>query len=316
MDASEKSSAEYCEFEAEFKAYVAQNLRTDSATQQDKPCYVTLHSESAVSFAEKTAELHRLLKGAEHAVVYTGAGVSTSAGLPDYRGPDGVWTKAARGEQVDPSGFDVVAVAPTPTHKWIAEAVRRGAVKYVMTTNVDNLHVRSGLTRRIGPRSTRDAAAAAGEVTLSELHGNYCVVECAACDVLAFTDTPVPTYRPNPLDHTLPDDPCSDCGQPRRDVIVSFHSTFEDVPSMEQEHDYAWVNAIKADLFIVFGSSLSVPTACDLVDDAAAKGARIVFVNLQKTPKDHFAHLIIHAKCDDVVKELRRLDEAERADEM
>merc|ERR1711879_574099 len=95
---------------------------------------------------------------------------------------------------------------------------------------------------------------------------------------------------------------CEKCGkQALRDIIVNFGNTVEHVPSMESQYDLAWVNSIKADLFLVLGSSLSVPTACDLPDYCVEKGGKVVIVNKQRTPKDDSAALLIHAPCDTVM---------------
>ncbi|CAE7670453.1 SRT1, partial [Symbiodinium pilosum] len=100
---------------------------------------------------------------------------------------------------------------------------------------------------------------------------------------------------------------CEDCGGELHDTIVNFGNTVEHVPSMEDAHDRTWVHCLKADLVVVLGSSLSVPTACDLPEeclparDGKPDGGRLVIVNLQRTPKDQLANLRIFAACDDVM---------------
>ena len=299
----EKTSEVFQKFEADFKRYVAGNLRTDGTTGADAAAYIEVREETPESFASKIATLRDLLRNAKHAIVYTGAGVSTSGGLPDYRGPKGVWTRLVSGEEkveASPEArFEEMLkdVQPTPTHRWIAEQVDSGRVQHVMSTNVDNLHVRSGLQRR-----TRGADS--DGVTLSELHGNSLWHECTACGGFFERSSPV-GQRDDPLQHELSDEVCAECGGAVRDFVVSFHSTHEDVPSMEGEYDRSWVQCVKADVMLVLGSSLSVPTSCDLVDEAVENGGcAVVIVNRQRTPKDHLASLVIHSDCDDVIAAL------------
>ena len=317
-------SNEFVTFKASFDTFRAMNLRrgadttttttTSSSTstssntaQTDQPSnppasldddakYIPEHTETPKSLQEKLAKLRTIVDNAQHLVVYTGAGVSTACGLPDYRGPNGLWTQIAANPDANSTAllatFDTVVgrAEPSETHKWIASMVSKGVVKHVMSTNVDNLHVRSGLKRRM--------AAGETDVNLSELHGNSFVHECVSCGRIHARETVIPHASEG---HEL-SEVCTACGGNVRDIVVGFHSTHEDVPSMEVEYDTAWVHCVKADVMIVFGSSLSVPSACDLVDEAVENnGCTVIIVNRQKTPKDHLAEMTINAPCDDVV---------------
>lgn len=229
---------------------------------------------------------------ARHIVVYTGAGVSTAAGLPDYRGPQGVWTRKLRGEDVDDSlstTFNPGKLNPTSAHYAIAQLVAAGRVASVVTTNVDGLHLASGLSRE----------------ALCELHGNAMVEECRSCgarferDFVTRTATSLFEHKTGRR--------CDNCGQALHDNVVNFGNTFEHVPSMEVEHDRAWLECMKADLCVVLGSSLSVQSSCDLPEECLpprygkSSGGRLVIVNQQRTPKDGLASLRIFATCDEVM---------------
>merc|ERR1739845_115934 len=101
---------------------------------------------------------------------------------------------------------------------------------------------------------------------------------------------------------------CEACGGDLYDNVVNFGNTFEHVPSMEGEHDRAWVECMKADLCVVLGSSLSVQTACDLPEECLKplgdkmERGRLVIINRQRTPKDELASLRIFAACDTVLQ--------------
>eukprot|EP01060_Flectonema_neradi_P001668 TRINITY_DN11002_c0_g1_i1.p1 TRINITY_DN11002_c0_g1~~TRINITY_DN11002_c0_g1_i1.p1 ORF type:complete len:301 (+),score=60.70 TRINITY_DN11002_c0_g1_i1:259-1161(+) len=295
MSSSEKNSSEYQTFKEQYAAYKDMNLRSKGEEN-----YLQELTEGESELKVKIMTLAEMIQKAKHAVVYTGAGVSTSSGIPDYRGPEGVWTQYENG--VESRGLSPLVLQqcePTRTHRWIYDNITNegSPFQYCMSTNVDNLHRKSGLVRHMSNKDTSTP-------NLSELHGNMFLVECTVCEELFPVPTAVETNDQNPLLHDL-EDPCPQCGnRSLRDIIVSFHSTFEDVPTMEGQHDSAWVHCIKADLIIVFGSSLSVPSACDLVDVVAERGGDVVIINKQRTPKDHLATLIIRHPCDDVVEKL------------
>merc|ERR1719428_2022393 len=119
----------------------------------------------------KLRELEQLVRGSKHIVVFTGAGISTSAGIPDFRGPTGVWTRKAQG--LSPiAGTSTVKALPTKTHMGIVELHRRGILRYVISQNCDGLHRRSGL-----PASA-----------ISELHGNSNIEICESCGRRFFRD--------------------------------------------------------------------------------------------------------------------------------
>lgn len=149
--------------------------------------------QAAVACAKKLAE-------SSNAVVYTGAGVSTSAGIPDYRGPDGIWTTMAMGRSLDKevgiSDVDISDASPSYTHMCIAKLVHVGILKGCVSTNVDGLHYKSGLEPL---------------VNLAELHGNLFCERCKQCES--------EVMRPRKIGETASRKTrrlCEQCGDPYR----------------------------------------------------------------------------------------------------
>ncbi|CAE6952597.1 SIRT7 [Symbiodinium sp. CCMP2592] len=277
-------SDEFSEYEREFQSYMQQNLREQMPSQD----FASEMLDDRQQLQEKLQQLVALWREARSVVVFTGAGISTAAGLPDYRGPQGVWTRKLRGEAV--TDLDLhQGLEPTEAHRGIARLLKAGLVAFVATTNVDGLHKKAGLPSEC----------------LAELHGNSFEEECGKCGSRFERDFVVRTAT-SLFDHET-GRRCEECGGPLRDTIVNFGNTVEQVPSMEAAYDRTWVQCLKADLVVVLGSSLSVPTACDLPEESLPareskpEGGRLVIVNLQRTPKDDFASLRLYAACDTVM---------------
>lgn len=91
------------------------------------------------------SQLATLIKNAKHFIVYTGAGVSTSAGIPDFRGPEGAWTKRAQGKELHFDGNKTLQAVPTATHMALVALQEQGLLKYLVSQNCDGLHRRSGI---------------------------------------------------------------------------------------------------------------------------------------------------------------------------
>lgn len=108
---------------------VAENERFDSATKLD----------------QVASQLATLIQNGKHFIVYTGAGVSTSAGIPDFRGPEGAWTKRAQGKELNFDGNKTLRAMPTATHMALVALQEKGLLKYVVSQNCDGLHRRSGI---------------------------------------------------------------------------------------------------------------------------------------------------------------------------
>ena len=128
--------------------------------------------ETTIALAQQTATA---LLQAQHAVIYTGAGVSTACGISDYRGPNGVWTALAEGRIPDEK-FDLTSASPSYTHMAIQRLVEQNIVKFVTSTNLDGLHMKSGLV----PMHN-----------LSELHGSMFCERCPRCQRTVVRNFPV-----------------------------------------------------------------------------------------------------------------------------
>ena len=90
-------------------------------------------------------ELADQIKNSKHLIAFTGAGVSTSAGIPDFRGPSGAWTLRAQGKELNFKAEITLQAIPTPTHMALVELQNRGILKYLISQNCDGLHRRSGI---------------------------------------------------------------------------------------------------------------------------------------------------------------------------
>jgi NAD-dependent deacetylase len=211
----------------------------------------------------------------EHIVAFTGAGLSTDSGIPDFRGPEGVWTRRDAG--LPPPRWRVPPdrVGPNASHLSLVELQRLGKLRFLVTQNTDDLHRRSGVRPEL----------------LAELHGNGRLMRCLGCDRLytrqeAGWDTARwgPGYR---TEEPIPGQPaCPDCGGRLVSSVVNFGD-----PLPQTELMLAEEHARRCDLMLVLGSSLTVRPASSLVGLALRSGARVVLVNRGKTPYDGAATL-------------------------
>jgi len=230
-----------------------------------------------------------LLADAGSVVAFTGAGISTESGIPDFRGPQGLWTK------IDPSEFTIENYVNNPEHRrrvWrmrmeraseryepnaghlaLADLERVGKLGCVITQNIDGLH------------------QAAGNTAVLELHGTTHRVKCLGCDARMPNDAVFARIRAGD------DDPrCEDCGGLLKSATVSFG---EMLPTDVVEE--AFMRAESADTVLVVGSSLVVYPAAGIPLAATRMGARIAIVNAEPTPMDDLASVVLRGAAGEIL---------------
>jgi NAD-dependent SIR2 family protein deacetylase len=241
----------------------------------------------------KVAQLTEWVRSSDHFIAFTGAGISTSAGIPDFRsgyntvlptGP-GAWEKAAK-KVVDPKKQvrkSMQSAIPTPTHMSFVKLMEEGYLRFLISQNVDGLHRKSG----IPPEK------------LAELHGNTNLEICKKCNNEYMRDFRVRT-APKVHEHAT-GRRCDDerCKGELHDTIINFGENLVD-----RILNAGFENGARADLCLAIGSSLRVTPAADIPEETATRGGKLVVVNLQKTPLDRKAAMVIHAFCDTVMNML------------
>jgi NAD-dependent deacetylase len=210
---------------------------------------------------------------AEYLVVFTGAGISTESGLPDFRGPDGLWTRRDKG--LPPPKFDWLSAKPNLSHMAIVKLQEMKKLAFLISQNIDNLHLESG----INPDS------------LAELHGNMKKLKCRKCG-RKFNRSP-----------DLQE--CPDCGGELRSSVVNFGD-----PMPVDEVEKAEWHSRHSDVFIVAGSSLVVYPAANMPVIALQSGAKLVIINQGLTPLDDICHLRFQESVGEIlVTAVTRLEE-------
>jgi NAD-dependent deacetylase len=235
---------------------------------------------------DEVAAVTELISAAERIVVLTGAGISTDSGIPDFRGPNGVWTKNPAAEKASNIEYyladpDVRAAAwdsrvhnpawsaaPNTGHAAIVELERRGQLHALITQNIDELHQRAG---------TSDSK-------VIEVHGTMWWTRCWSCDDRRPMDQALERVRAGD-----PDPPCLVCGGIIKSDTISFGQSL--IPEVI---DRAFRVSDECDVMLAIGSTLSVFPAANCVPRAKNAGATLVIVNGEPTAMDSYAdHLLI-----------------------
>ncbi|KAH7129477.1 DHS-like NAD/FAD-binding domain-containing protein [Dactylonectria estremocensis] len=236
--------------------------------------------------AKKAKALAVQIQECKRFVVFTGAGISTSAGIPDFRGPEGVWTLRAQGRDRPGKAVNTLKAIPTPTHMALLELQNRAILTYLVSQNCDGLHRRSGILPE----------------NISELHGNNNREYCKECGKEYIRDfRAVAAYEKTVHDHRT-GRKCALCDGPLLDSIINFGEPLPEVPLQR-----AFDHAAKADLCLVLGSSLTVTPANEIPEVVGQRrGAKLVICNLQKTPLDGLSDLRIHCNTDDLMTQIMK----------
>ena len=236
------------------------------------------------------------LRDARQIVVLTGAGISTESGIPDFRGPQGVWTKNPDAEKTATLQYYVsdsevrkqswrnrvegnfFSAEPNDGHRALAELERKAALHTLVTQNVDRLH--------------HDAGSSPEKIV--EIHGNVREVKCLTCGWRAPMEVALDRVRAGE------DDPaCPECDGILKSATISFGENL--VP---EDLRRAQVAASGADVFLALGTSLGVYPAAALPEIALGNGARLVIVNAQPTPFDEAADAVSHDQLGILLPEL------------
>lgn len=212
---------------------------------------------------------------AQYLVIFTGAGISTESGVPDFRGPDGVWTRRDKGLAPKKTDKPWDAADPNAGHYAVTELQKMGKLKFLISQNVDNLHLKSGA------RLDR----------LAELHGNTTRLRCDNCE--------------KTIERSANKEQC-ECGGKLSPSVVGFGQSMP-----QKDLAQSFEHAQRSDLFIVLGSSLVVTPAANVPVEALQAGARLVIVNQGETPLDRHVNLRFEEGIGDVfpeaVERLKRL---------
>ncbi len=243
---------------------------------------------------EAVAAARRLVDEAERITVLTGAGISTDSGLPDFRGPQGLWTKDPAAERAsninvyvsDPevrrrnwelraSGALWADVKPNAGHEALVHLERRGKLQLLITQNVDELHQQAGNSAEL----------------VVEIHGTTRKVQCLECDYRVDMEVVLQRVR-----NGEPDPECPRCGGLLKSATVSFGQSLNPVDLQRSE----WASA-QCDLFCAIGTSLAVSPINMTAAIAHQSGAKLLIVNGEPTDFDPIAEVVVQASISQVL---------------
>jgi NAD-dependent deacetylase len=251
-----------------------------------------------VRSSASTSRAWERIRDARDVVVLTGAGISTDSGIPDFRGPNGVWTKDPGAEKQstlqhylsDPevrrrawrnrADSPMFEAEPNAGHLALAELDRSGRLHTLITQNIDGLHQRAGVTPS----------------RVVEIHGNVREWACLTCGARGPMADALERVRQGE-----DDPPCPQCGSIIKSATISFGQALvpEDIARAEEA-------ALAADVFLAIGSTLQVYPAAGVVPLAKKAGAFLVIVNDQPTPFDGIADVVLREPIGEVLPALVR----------
>ncbi|GAA2591492.1 NAD-dependent deacylase [Actinomadura fulvescens] len=231
------------------------------------------------------ATLADWLPTAQSITVLSGAGISTDSGIPDFRGPQGVWTRDPAAAAMSTIGSYLAdpqvrrrawrsrrdhpawTAEPNAGHAALVALERAGRLRAIVTQNIDGLHQRAGSSAEL----------------VIEIHGTMREAECLSCGLR----TPMPEVLAR-VDAGEEDPPCPACGGIQKSATISFGQ------ALKQEVLEAAIAAARScDLFVAVGTSLTVQPAAGLCLEAVEHGARLVIINAQPTPYDGLADAVL-----------------------
>jgi NAD-dependent deacetylase len=237
-------------------------------------------------YADTTiATVRAWVDAAKRVVVLTGAGISTDSGIPDFRGPNGVWTHDPEAEKLSDIRYYTTdskvrkaswrarmahpawGAAPNAGHLALAALERRGTLHALITQNIDGLHLKAGNTPQC----------------VIEVHGNLHYAVCLNCNWKGTMQAVLERVRLGEEDP-----PCTSCGGILKSDTISFGQSL--VPQVIER---AMQSAHEADLLIVVGTTLQVYPVANMVPAARAAGARIIIINAQPTRFDAIADAVL-----------------------
>lgn len=246
--------------------------------------------------SDDLASARKVLESAERVVALTGAGISTDSGIPDFRGPQGVWTKNPKAERMsnieyyvnDPevrrlawqSRLDSPAwtAEPNAGHRALVDLERAGRLRAIVTQNIDGLHQKAGSSPEL----------------VHEAHGNIHQSICLSCG----DRRPMPETLQR-VRNGEEDPPCEICGGILKSATISFGQNLDpEVISAAEEA------ALDADLLLAIGTTLTVYPVAGLVPLAKRRGAAVVIVNRDPTPYDDIADAVVRGSISEVLPAL------------
>ncbi|MHB8512001.1 MAG: SIR2 family NAD-dependent protein deacylase [Actinomycetota bacterium] len=238
-------------------------------------------------------EVREWIAASSSITILTGAGISTESGIPDFRGPNGVWTRDPEAEKLSDIRYYVSDPAirvrawkarlehpawtaePNAGHHAIVRLERSGKLHTLVTQNVDGLHAKAGSSFE----------------KLVEIHGTVREVECLSCGIRAPMERALERVRAGESDPA-----CTMCGGILKSATISFGQQL--IPADVKRAEIA---ARECDLFIAVGTSLVVFPVAMLPQIALDNGARLVIVNAEPTPMDADAHAVLREKISAVL---------------